>query len=121
MSCVAKAADEPPASTQLTHCQHQFIAALLERQIHGVVLRIHDAEKCRIAETLGTAAAIENLTIQKHGDFVAVADIEFLYLIAVGLNDGLGIEHLHTRLGFKALGEVSLERDSRVRSLSVSL
>lgn len=45
----------PPA--QLADSQCQVIAALLEREIDGIVVRTNDAEEARVAKSLDAAAA----------------------------------------------------------------
>jgi len=46
---------------------------------------VHDAQKTGVAKVLRASSAIEDFAVQKHADIVAVADIELLYLVAVGM------------------------------------
>src|SRR5438270_1253876 len=57
---------EAPSPTQLAHRQHELIRALAQREVHRVILRIHDAEERRIAEILRAAAAIEDPAVEGH-------------------------------------------------------
>src|SRR5262249_12009887 len=114
-------AHKPPAPTQLTHRQHQLVAALLQWQIDSVVFRINDAEEPGVAEVLGAAAAEENLAVQEDADVVAVADLEFFHLVAVALDGGARVHHLHPRLRLQALGKVVGKGHPRMRGLEVTI
>jgi hypothetical protein len=57
-------ADESPSAAKFADCQHQLVAALPQRQIDGVVLRVDDAEEPGIAEILSASPTKEYLAIQ---------------------------------------------------------
>ena len=59
-----------------------------------------------IAEALRAAAAVKNLSVQEDADVVAIADLELLHLVAIGVDGGARVEHLHSRLRLEARGEV---------------
>src|ERR1700740_87334 len=118
---VRKAADEAPAAPELTDRQHQFIAALLQGQIDGVVFRIDDAEEARVAEALRAAATIENLPVEEEADIVAIPDFEFSYLITAGIDRGPGIEDFHAGLRLQARRKVRLKRNARVRRIAIAI
>src|SRR5262249_44353738 len=95
---ILQAADESPASAQLTDPQHELVLAFLERQIHGIVLGVDDPEESRIAESLRATAAPQDLAVQEDAHVVAVTDLKLFDLIAIALDGRLRVEQLHTRL-----------------------
>src|SRR5215813_12709382 len=118
---VHQAANESPAAAEFADCQHQFVAALLQGKVDGIVFRVNDPEESGIAKTLGAAATVENFAIQEYAHVVAVTDIELFHLIALGINVGSHIHHLHSRLRFQTLGKVSLKRDPRMWSFAITI
>src|SRR5260370_41137014 len=78
---VVEPADKPPAARQLAYSKHQFVSAFSQRQVYGVVFRIHDTQKARVADALGTSATVTDSIIQKQSDVVAIADIDLIDLI----------------------------------------
>src|ERR1700733_6124076 len=121
VSYVLQAANESPSSAEFADRQHQFVVALLQGKINGVVFRVHDTEEPRVAETLGTSAAVENLTIQEDTDVVAITNVELLHLLPIRINGGPRIYHLHSRLGFQTLRKVALKRNYRMRGLAIAI
>src|SRR5438132_4814185 len=91
-------ADEPPAAGQLAHSKHQFVSAFFQRQVYGIVFRIHDAKKSGVSEALRTSATIEDSVVQKKADVVAIADVELFDLIPVREERRTSIDHLHSLL-----------------------
>src|SRR6476660_397975 len=79
-----EAADEAPAAAELAEREDELVAALAERQVDGVVLRVDDAEEARVAEALRAAAAPQDPAVQEDADVVAVPDLQLLHLVAVG-------------------------------------
>src|ERR1700722_7654610 len=60
---VGQAADESPATTKFAHCKHQFIPALFQWKVNGVVVWTHDAEKPGVAESLGASSTKQNFAV----------------------------------------------------------
>src|SRR5206468_1262698 len=102
---IGQPADESPAATEFTDRQHEFVLPFFQRKIDGVVLRVHNAEEARIAEGLRAASAEEDLAIQEDAYVVTVPELQLLQLIAIGVNDGLRIQHLHSGLRLEPFRE----------------
>src|ERR1035438_4865997 len=113
--------NKSPSPANLAHRQHQFIAPLPQWQVDRVVFRVNNAEESRVAEILCASATIENLTIQKHADVVAITDVEFLHLVAVGIDIRPRVHNLHPRLGFEPLRKIVPKRDIQMRGLAVTI
>jgi hypothetical protein len=105
-------ADEAPATAELANGEHELVVAFFQGKVDGIVLRIDDAEKTGIAETLGAAAAIEDLAVQKDTDVITVTDRELFDLVSRGMDAGPCIKDFHTSLRVEAFGEIALESNS---------
>ena len=57
-----QAANESPSAAEFTDRQHQFIAALLQWKVDGVVFRINNAKDPGVAEILGASATEESFS-----------------------------------------------------------
>jgi len=110
---------QPPPSSLTASISS--ILTLFQLKIDGVILRVNDAEEAGIAEALRTAAAIEDLPIQENADLVAVTDLEFLYLVAVGVDVSARVQDVRARLRLQTLRKIALKRDPRVRGIAISL
>src|SRR5438105_13824368 len=110
LSTVRQPTDEPPSPTELAHCEHQFVLSLLQRKVHRIVFRIHNAEETGVAKALCAASAVKDLSVQEDAHLVAVSDLKFSHLIADRLDACLRVDHFHARLRLKALRKIALKR-----------
>src|SRR6185369_3995860 len=118
---VFQPANEAPSAAQLAYSQHQFVAALFQRKVYRVVFRVHDAKETGIAEVLRASAAEENFAIEEQANVVAVAEVELLHLISIGIDVSPRIEDFHPWLWFQPLRKVVRKRHLWVRSLAISI
>src|SRR5215831_7877498 len=66
-------ANESPSAAKFADGEHQFIPALLQRQIDHIIFRVNDAEKGGVAKVLRAAATEEDLPVEKNTHSVAIA------------------------------------------------
>src|SRR5262249_45105116 len=118
---VLQAADEAPAAAEFADGEHEFVAALFEGKINGVVFRIDDAEKTRVAKSLRAAPAPKSVAIEKNADVVAVANFQFFHLVAIGFDGGARVKDFHAGLRLKASREVALKCDAGMRSFAITV
>ena len=102
---------QPPPSS-LSASTSSFLP-LLQRQVHRVVVRAHDAEERRVAEVLRAPPAVQDLPVQEDAHLVAVAERELLHLGPVGDDRGPRVHDLHPRLRIEPLREVALAKLTR--------
>src|SRR3954451_22104142 len=106
---ILQPADETPSPSKFTHRQHQLVAALSQWKVHRIVFHVHDAEKSWIAKVLRASSPKKNLPVQEHAHIIAVANIQLLYLVALGMNGGPRVAHFHPWLRLQAFGKVFLK------------
>ena len=115
---VVEPADQPPAAGQLAHGKYEFVSAFFQRQIYGIVFRIHDAKKSGVSEALRTSAAVKDFIVQKQANVIAISDIEFFDLIPIGDDRGPGINQLASLFAAQVVLEKSLAKVGTYRSPS---
>lgn len=90
-----------PARHRVLLSQAQFILALLQGEVDGIVVGADDPEELGFAKRLGAAAAIKNCAIQEHATRRHRRHNRWpvFYLVAVGIDGSLSIDELQSGLG----------------------
>lgn len=73
---IVEPANESPTAGQLAQGKYEFVSAFSQRQVYGIIFRIHDAKKSGVAEALRASATIEDSIVQENSDVVTIADVE---------------------------------------------